>query len=259
MLIVADVGNTNTTVGIYEGDELIGNYRLTTSFKRTSDEFGFMFMNFLQNSNIKKEDIDDVIISSVVPKMMHSFCNGIRKFLNKEPIIVGPGIKTGISVKTENPKAVGADRIVDVAGAYHCYGGPLLIIDFGTATTFDYVDENGVFEYGVITTGIETCSQALTTRTAKLPEIEIKKPKNILAKNTITSMQAGLVYGYIGQCEYIIKEFKRELGVDMKVIATGGLGKIIYKNTDLIDVYDPDLIFKGLKTIYEKYKQHQEK
>lgn len=257
MLIVADIGNTNTTVGIYKNNQLLGSFRLTTSFKRTSDEFGFLFLNFLQSINVQKEDICDVIISSVVPKMMHSFCNGIRKFLKKEPIIVGPGIRTGISVKTENPKAVGADRIVDAAGAYHCYGGPVLIIDFGTATTYDFVDENGVFEYGVITTGIETCSQALTTKTAKLPEIEIKKPKNILAKNTITSMQAGLVYGYIGQCEYIIKEFKRELGTDMKVIATGGLGKIIYQNTDLIDIYDPDLIFKGLKTIYDKYISHK--
>lgn len=253
MLVVIDVGNTNITIGIYHGDKLIGNYRLTTKMKRTSDEYGFMMMNFLNASKVQPEDIKDVIVSSVVPKIMHSFQNGIRKYMHKEPIIIGPGIRTGISVKAENPKAVGADRIVDAAGAYYEYGGPCLVVDYGTATTFDYVDANGNFEYGVITLGIETGAQAMWTQAAKLPEIEIKKPASILAKTTTTSMQAGLVYGYIGQSEYIIKEFKKALGVDMKVIATGGLGKIIYKNTDEIDIYDRNLTFKGLKYIYEKY------
>ena len=179
--------------------------------------------------------------------------------MHKEPILVGPGIKTGISVKAENPKAVGADRIVDAAGAYYEYGGPCLVVDYGTATTFDYVDANGNFEYGVITLGIETGAQAMWTQAAKLPEIEIKKPASILAKTTTTSMQAGLVYGYIGQSEYIIKEFKKALGVDMKVISTGGLGKIIYKNTDEIDIYDRNLTFKGLKYIYEKYTTEKKK
>lgn len=253
MLIVIDIGNTNITIGIYKGEKLIGNYRLTTKLKRTSDEYGFMIMNFLNSSRVSAGDIKDVIISSVVPKIMHSFMNGIRKFMHKEPIVVGPGIKTGISVKAENPKAVGADRIVDAAGAYYEYGGPCLVVDFGTATTYDYVDEHGNFEFGVIALGIETSAQAMWTQAAKLPEIEIKKPKSILAKTTTTSMQAGLVYGYIGQSEYIIKQFKKALDVNMKVIATGGLGKIIYKNTDEIDIYDRDLTFKGLKHIYNKY------
>lgn len=254
MLVVMDIGNTNITIGIYKKDQLLGSYRLTTKMKRTSDEYGFMIMNFLNAAHIKASDVEDVIVSSVVPKVMHSFNNGIRKYLKKEPIIVGPGIRTGISVRAENPKAVGCDRIVDAAGAFYVYGGPALVIDFGTATTYDYIDEQGVFEYGLITLGIEASAQALWTQTAKLPEIEIKKPKTILNKSTITSMQAGLVYGYIGQSEYIIKKFKEELHTDMKVIATGGLGKIIYKNTDLIDIYDPDLTFKGLKLIYEKHK-----
>lgn len=253
MLIVVDIGNTNITLGIYKGNKLMGNYRLTTKLKRTSDEYGFMFLSFFNASQIGKEDIDDVIVSSVVPKVMHSFNNAIRKYINKEPITVGPGIKTGISIRAENPKAVGSDRIVDAAGAFAVYGGPALIIDFGTATTYDFIDAQGNFEYGIISLGIESSAQALWTQTAKLPEIEIKKPKTILNKSTITSMQAGLVYGYIGQSEYIIQKFKEELQTDMKVIATGGLGKIIYKNTDLIDVYDPDLTFKGLKVIYEKY------
>ena len=143
MLLAFDIGNTNITVGIYQGDKLKRTYRLTTKMKRTSDEYGFMIINFLNDANITNEDIEDVIIASVVPKVMHSFRNSIRKYLHKEPIIVGPGIKTGISVQMENPKAVGADRIVDCAGAYYVYGGPALIVDFGTATTFDYIDEKG--------------------------------------------------------------------------------------------------------------------
>ena len=257
MLVVIDIGNTNITLGIYDQDTLLGSYRLTTKMKRTSDEFGFMLMNFLHASQVQTHQIKDVIVSSVVPKIMHSFNNGIRKYLHKEPIIVGPGIKTGISIQTENPKAVGADRIVDAVGDYYEYGGPVLVVDFGTATTYDYIDENGCFEFGVISLGIESSAQALWTQAAKLPEIEIQKPASILAKNTITSMQAGLVYGYIGQSEYIIKKFKEVLQKDMKVVATGGLGTIIYKNTDLIDIYDKDLTFKGLKYIYERHKQYE--
>lgn len=258
MLVVIDIGNTNITIGIYQQNKILNTYRLTTKIRRTSDEYGFMILNFISATNITYQEVDDVIVSSVVPKVMHSFNNAIRKYLKKEPIIVGPGIKTGISVRAENPKAVGADRIVDAAGAFYCYGGPVLVIDFGTATTYDYVDQNGVFEYGAITLGIETSAQALWTQTAKLPEIEIKKPASILNKNTITSMQAGLLYGYIGQCEYIIQQFKKELNTNMKVIATGGLGKIIAKNTELIDIYDRNLTFKGLKHIYHKYKLDQQ-
>ena len=252
MLMVMDIGNTNITIGIYKKNQLLASYRLTTKMKRTSDEYGFMIMSYLNAAQIDENEIQAVIVSSVVRKGRHSFNNGIRRYLKKEPIIVGPGIRTGLSVRAENPKAVGADRIVDAAGAYHVYGGPIMVIDFGTATTYDYIDENGIFEYGLITLGIEASAQALWTQTAKLPEIEIKKPKTILNKSTITSMQAGLVYGYIGQSEYIIQKMKDELHTEMKVVATGGLGKIIYQNTTMIDVYDPDLTFKGLKYIYEK-------
>ena len=258
MLLAFDIGNTNITVGIYQGDKLKRTYRLTTKMKRTSDEYGFMIINFLNDANITNEDIEDVIIASVVPKVMHSFRNSIRKYLHKEPIIVGPGIKTGISVQMENPKAVGADRIVDCAGAFYVYGGPALIVDFGTATTFDYVDEKGVFSYGVIALGVESGANALWSQTAQLPEVEIKSPGTILTKTTATNMQGGLYYGFLGQTEYIIRQFKKELGRDdIKVIATGGLGKIIYRHTSLIDVYDRDLTFKGLKVIYDRYKEAQ--
>lgn len=256
MLVVVDVGNTNITLGVYNEEELIANFRLTTKLQRTSDEFGIALFSFFQTKNINPQDVEDVLISSVVPKIMHSLTNAIRKYFNIEPIIVGPGIKTGICIKTENPKELGADRIVDIAAAYHIYGGPTLVIDFGTATTYDYVNELGEFEFGVTSPGIEICAQALWTQAAKLPEIEIKKPESIVCRNTITSMQGGLVYGYIGQTEYIIKKVKEAVGKDIKVVATGGLGRIIYNETDMIDVYDPDLAFKGMKVIYHKNKSH---
>lgn len=254
MLVVIDVGNTNITLGVYNSDELIANFRLTTKLQRTSDEFGITLFSFFQTKNINPQAVEDVLISSVVPKIMHSLTNAIRKYFNIEPMIVGPGIKTGISIKTENPREVGADRIVDIAAAYHIYGGPALVIDFGTATTYDYVNENGEFEFGVTSPGIEISAQALWTQAAKLPEIEIKKPATIMCRNTITSMQGGLVYGYIGQTEYIIQKVKEAVGKEIKVVATGGLGRIIYNETDMIDVYDPDLAFKGMKVIYQKNK-----
>ncbi len=254
MLVVIDVGNTNITLGVYNQEELIANFRLTTKMQRTSDEFGVTIFSFFRTKDINPLAIEDVLISSVVPKVMHSLTNAIRKYFNLEPMIVGPGVKTGISIKTENPKEVGADRIVDIAAAYHIYGGPAIVIDFGTATTYDYVNELGEFEFGVTSPGIEISAQALWTQAAKLPEIEIKKPATIMCRNTITSMQGGLVYGYIGQTEYIIKKIKEETKKDLKVIATGGLGRIIYNETDMIDVYDPDLAFKGMKVIYNKTK-----
>ncbi len=254
MLIVIDVGNTNITLGVYDKEELIATFRLTTKLQRTSDEFGITLFSFLQTKDINPKGVGTVLISSVVPKIMHSLTNAIRKYFNIEPMIVGPGIKTGISIKTENPREVGADRIVDIAAVYHIYGGPALVIDFGTATTYDYVNEKGEFEFGVTSPGIEISAQALWTQAAKLPEIEIKKPETIMCRNTITSMQGGLVYGYIGQTEYIIKKVKEAVGKDLKVVATGGLGRIIYNETQMIDVYDPDLAFKGMRVIYEKNK-----
>ncbi|MGM9947001.1 type III pantothenate kinase [Floccifex sp.] len=255
MLIAIDIGNTNITIGIFDKDTFLANYRMTTKVRRTSDEYGFLMSTFLNASNVSKKDIEAIIVSSVVPKVMHSFVNGIRKIYGIEPIIVGPGVKSGISVQLENPKSVGADRIADAAGAYYTYGGPVLIVDFGTATTYDYVDENGCFKAGAISVGIETGANALWGQTAQLPEIEIKQPKTILAKNTKTEMQAGIFYQYLGGVEYTIRQFKKECKKDFKVVATGGLGKIVFQHTNLIDFYDRELIFKGLKVIYEKNKE----
>lgn len=255
MLLVIDIGNTNITIGVYKGDELIGTYRLTTRFQRTSDEYGFMLLSFLNASSISVEDVQDIIISSVVPKINYSFTNSIIKYLHKNPIFVGPGVKTGIDIRIDNPSTLGADRLVDAVGAYYTYGGPCLVIDFGTATTFDVVTQKAEFIGGATAPGIGICTNALSSQAAKLPEIEIQKPDKVIAKNTIKSMQAGIVYGYIGLTEYLIKKLKEEYGQDLKVISTGGLGRMIANETDLIDIYDADLTFKGLKIIYEKTKK----
>lgn len=255
MLLVIDIGNTNITMGLYDGHHLKGTYRLTTKFQRTSDEYGFMLLSFINATAIKVEQINDIIISSVVPKINYSFTNSIKKYLFKEPIMIGPGIKTGISIRIDNTSTLGADRLVDAAGAYYTYGGPCIVIDFGTATTYDVVTEKGEFIGGATAPGIGICAQALSSQAAKLPEIEIRKPDKIIAKNTVKSMQAGIVYGYIGQTEYIIKKLKEEYGQEMKVISTGGLGKIIANETTAIDIHDSDLTFKGLKIIYDKNKK----
>lgn len=256
MLLVIDVGNTNVTMGVFDGEKLKETFRLTTGTSRTSDEYGLAICDLIEHRAIAIEEICDVIISSVVPDVMYSLINGIVKYFHTTPLIVGPGIKTGIRLATENPKQIGADRIVDAVGAYELYGGPVLVIDFGTATTYDLILEDGSFVAGVTSPGIRLSANALWQGTAKLPKFEILKPKSILAKETISSMQAGLVYGYIGQTEYIIKKVKEEARLkEMKVVATGGLGKIIADETDMIEVYDNRLTLKGLRLIYEKNKK----
>ncbi|PKM56876.1 MAG: pantothenate kinase [Firmicutes bacterium HGW-Firmicutes-3] len=253
MLLAMDVGNTNITIGVHSGKEWIGTFRMTTKTPRTSDEYGLFLLALLNSKKIEVTDIDGVIISSVVPNIMYSLNNGVRKYIRLEPMIVGPGIKTGISIHTDDPREVGADRIVDAVGGFYEYGGPLLIIDFGTATTYDFVSEKGVFEVAVTSPGIKITANALWQKAAKLPEIEIKKPSSILARNTIDSMQAGLVYGYIGQVEYIVKKMKEELKLpNIKVVATGGLARVMQGETDAIDIYDSILTFKGLKHIYDR-------
>lgn len=256
MLLVIDVGNTNVTMGVFDGENLKETFRLTTRTSRTSDEYGLAICDLIEHRAIAIEEVRDVIISSVVPDVMYSLINGIVKYFHTTPLIVGPGIKTGIRLATENPKQIGADRIVDAVGAYELYGGPVLVIDFGTATTYDLILEDGSFVAGVTSPGIRLSANALWQGTAKLPKFEILKPKSILAKETISSMQAGLVYGYIGQTEYIIKKVKEEAKLkEMKVVATGGLGKIIADETDMIQVYDNRLTLKGLRLIYEKNKK----
>lgn len=256
MLLVVDVGNTNITLGVFKEDKLEASFRLTTGISRTSDEYGLLLCDLIEHRGIKVSDIDAVIVSSVVPTIMYSFNSGIRKYLNLNPFEVKPGTKTGIRIMTGNPYEIGADRIVDAVGAYEMYGGPVIVMDFGTATTYDVILADGSFTAGITAPGIRTSARALWEGTAKLPEIEIKKPDSILAKDTISSMQAGLVYGCIGQTEYIIRRIKEETGLsDMKTVATGGLGKIIADATEMIDIYDPNLTLNGLRLIYNRYKK----
>lgn len=255
MLLVIDVGNTNITLGLFDEEKLLATYRMTTTIPRTSDEYGIFLKDLLAAKNIPSGEIEDVIIASVVPGIMWSLTSGIIKYLDIKPMIVGVGTKTGIKIITGNPKEIGADRIVDAVGGYDLYGGPIIVIDFGTATTYDLVLEDGSFAAGITCPGIRISANALWRDTAKLPEIEIEKPKSILAKDTITSMQAGLIYGCIGQTEYIIQKIKEESRIpDLKVVASGGLGKIIADSTDSIQIYDPDLTLNGLRLIYNKNK-----
>lgn len=255
MLLAVDVGNTNITIGAFERERLVTTFRMTTGLPRTSDEYGTEIRSLLTNNGISPNAIDHAIFSSVVPNIMHSLTSAMIKYFNVTPIIVEPGITTGLQIATENPRQLGADRIVDAVGAYELYGGPLIVIDYGTATTYDLVDENGVFLAGVICPGIRLSAKALCEDTAKLPEIEIKKPDSILGRETISSIQAGLVYGQIGQTEYIVERMKKEAGFsDIKVIATGGLGKIIAGETRSIDIYDATLTLQGMRFIYERQK-----
>ena len=253
MNLVIYVGNTYITFGVYKKTELVTTFRMMSNVSRTSDEYGMMITALLDNNGVPKEKIDGAIIASVVPNLMHALTGAVAKYIKVKPMVVGPGTKTGIKIVTDNPREIGADRIVDAVGAYEKYGGPVLVLDFGTATTYDLVTDKGEFCAGITAPGIKISAKALWNDTAKLPEIEIKKPKSILAQETISSMQAGLVYGQIGQTEYIIKCVKEESGFDnLKVVSTGGLGRLISDETDMIDVYDAALTLDGLRIIYEK-------
>ncbi len=253
MILVIDVGNTNITCGVYDGSMLKATFRIMAKMIRTSDEYGILLSQLLKNKGIEISDIEGISLSSVVPDVMHSLTGGLVRYIGKTPLVVGPGVKTGIKITTENPRAIGADRIVDAVAAFERYGGPILIIDFGTATTYDFVTADGSFAAGITAPGIRISAEALWEKAAKLPKIEIKIPKSILAQETISSMQAGLMYGQIGQTEYIIKKVKEETGIpDLKVVATGGLGRTIAEETESIDIYDSALTLDGLRMIYEK-------
>ena len=256
MLLVIDVGNTNITLGVFDGENLLGTFRMMTKLPRTSDEYGITLKELIERQGIKSSEINAAIVASVVPDIMHSLGGAMIKYFGIKPMVVSAGIKTGIRIVTENPKQIGADRIVDAVAAYTLHGGPVIVIDFGTATTYDIVGPNGTFEGAVIAPGIRISAQALTGQAAMLPAIEIKKPDSIIAKETISSMQAGIVFGQIGQTEYIVRKIKEESGyLDSKVIASGGLGKMIAAETDIIDIYDSQLTLKGLRIIYEKNKK----
>jgi type III pantothenate kinase len=258
MLLVFDVGNTNIVLGVYQGKKLLIDWRLTTNFQRSADEFGIIVIELFEKANINYHEVEAVIVSSVVPNIMYSLEHSIRKYFKLEPIVVGPGVKTGINIKTDNPKEVGADRIVNAVAAHELYRKPLIIIDFGTATTFCAVGENSDYYGGAIVPGIRIAAEALFERAAKLPRIELVKPHNIICKNTVQSMQAGIIYGYVGQVDYIVNKMKAEMKKydESKpfVVATGGLANLIATESVMIDEVNSFLTLEGLRVIYEKNK-----
>lgn len=253
MILVIDVGNTNTEVGVIKNNRLLESWRFVTKTPRTSDEYAVIMKGFFENDGLNYREVNSAIIASVVPSIMHSLKNSICKLFGIDPLVVGPGIITDITIKTSDPSEMGADRIIDAVAAYTIYGGPLIVIDFGTATTFDYVDDKGCFLFKVTAPGIQISAEALFQNAAQLPNIGIDKPQSILGKDTVSSMQAGLVYGYIGQMEYIVAKMREEIGRDdIKVIATGGYGGMFSRESSIIDYYDPRLSLKGLKIIHDK-------
>jgi type III pantothenate kinase len=259
MILVLDVGNTNIVLGIYTEKKLVVEWRLSTDYKRTADEYATQVIQLFNQSNIDMKHIEGVIISSVVPNIMYSLEHMIRKYFNTTPIVVGPGVKTGINIKYDNPKEVGADRIVNAVAAYDTYKKALIIIDFGTATTFCAIAKNGDYLGGTICPGIKISSEALFERAAKLPRVELVKPDTVICKNTVASMQAGIIYGYIGQVDYIVNKMKKEMEAKGEetpiVIATGGLGNLIAKDSLTIDKVEPFLTLEGLRIIYQKNKE----
>ncbi|MGN0710418.1 MAG: type III pantothenate kinase [Anaerovoracaceae bacterium] len=265
MLLAFDVGNTNIVLGVFKEGKLIQNWRLETDNNKSADEYGMIINQLFRYEGLNTKDVKDVIISTVVPSVLYTLQHLSMKYFNKRAIVVGAGIKTGLIVKYDNPKQVGADRIVNAVAAYAKYGGPLVVIDFGTATTFCAITENAEYLGGTIAPGVKISSDALFEKTSKLPKVELEEPGHVICKNTIESMQSGLVYGHMGMVEYITKKMKAELeamsptGKKATVVATGGLATLIEKGIDCIDYVDKMLTLEGLQLIYEKNKGHKSK
>lgn len=257
MILLVDAGNTNIVLGVYKDKKYIASWRISTEGNKTSDEYSIQIMQLFTLSNLDPENVKGIIVSSVVPNIMHSLENMLRRCFNQEPIIVGPGIKTGINIKYDNPKEVGADRIVNAVAAFEIYKRPVIIIDFGTATTFCGVTENGDYLGGCICPGLRISADALFEKAAKLPRVELEVPRKVICKNTVASIQSGIVFGYIGQVEYIVKKMKEEMneGIEPFVIATGGLANLIANETNVIDKVDSDLTLEGLKILYNKNRE----
>jgi type III pantothenate kinase len=255
MILVMDVGNTNIVLGVFEDSKLLINWRMGTDKEKTADEFGMFFVSLFNNERLDIKKVEAVIMSSVVPPIMYSLEHAVRKYFNAEMIMVGPGIKTGINIKYENPKELGADRIVNAVAAYEIYGGPIIVVDFGTATKFEAISSKGEYLGGVICPGIKISADALFQRSAKLPRIELVKPANIIGRNTVGNMQSGIIYGHVGQVDYIVRKMKAEMKeATVKVIATGGLARLIASESETISETNGLLTLEGLRIIYERNK-----
>ncbi|MDK2920362.1 MAG: type pantothenate kinase [Candidatus Petromonas sp.] len=256
LLLAFDVGNTNIVFGVYKGKELIKYWRMSTDKSKTSDELAMFVNQLFVYEGLNPKDVTDVIISSVVPTIMYSLQHMAYKLFDRKAMVVGPGIKTGINIKYDNPRQVGADRIVNAVAAYHKYGGPIIVVDFGTATTFCAISDKCEYLGGIISPGIKISSDALFQRAAKLPRVELDKPDTVICRNTIQSIQSGVIYGYVGLVDYLVTRMKEELkGKNIKVIATGGLAGLIATESKTIDEVDRFLTLEGLRLIYEMNKR----
>ena len=264
MLLAFDVGNTNIVLGVFKDGEMVTNWRLETDNRKSADEYGMVIHQLFQYENLDVNEVEDVIISTVVPSILYTLQHLSQKYFDTRAIVIGPGIKTGLVVKYDNPKQVGADRIVNAVAAHAKYGGPLIVIDLGTATTFCAITAKAEYIGGTIAPGLKISSDALFEKTAKLPKVELEEPGSVICRNTINSMQSGLVYGHMGLVEFIVKKMKRELAEyckgeiseeDIKVIATGGLATLVNSGVDCIDYVDKLLTLEGLEMIYRKTKK----
>jgi type III pantothenate kinase len=251
MLLTIDIGNTNLTLGLYEGDKLGAHWRLATDHNRMPDEYGLQFLGLLQNAGKTLNDLEGISLASVVPPLTGRVIHACREYLKQEPLVVDAGIKTGIKIRYEDPRAVGADRVCDAVAVMKFYGGPACVVDFGTATTFNAITKDGEYLGGAITAGINLAAEALYTRAAKLPRIDLQVPPSVIGRNTIHAMQSGLLFGYVSMVEGMVARFRSELGGDMKVIATGGLAEVVAKETKVIDIIAPWLTLDGLRLIWE--------
>jgi type III pantothenate kinase len=251
MLLTIDIGNTNITLGLYNGDIPGPRWRLATNHDRMPDEYGLQFLGLLNHGCCSPDSLEGICLASVVPPLTGKIAQACREYLSHTPLVVDAGVKTGVRILYEEPRAVGADRIADAAAVQKLYGGPACVVDFGTGTTFDAISADGDYLGGAIAPGIDVAAEALFLRTAKLPRVDIQKPPSVVGRNTIHAMQSGLVFGYVGLVEGMVDRFRTELGETMKVIATGGLADIIAKETDVIETVAPWLTLDGLRIIWD--------
>ncbi len=251
MLLTIDLGNTNLTIGLYQGETLMHHWRLATDQTRMPDEYGLQLLGLLTNAGQTIADLSGVCLASVVPPLTGRIVQACREYLKQEPLVVDTGVKTGIRIRYEDPKAVGADRVADAVAVLQLYGGPACIIDFGTATTFNALTKEGDYLGGAITAGINLAAEALFSHAAKLPRIDLQRPPSVIGRNTTHAMQSGLIFGYVAMVEGMVERFRKELGPQMKTIATGGLAELVAKETAVIQIHAPWLTLDGLRLIWE--------